>query len=51
MGDIHKDIEEYNPQKKQKILIGFDDMIMIANMLNNKKLNPILTEFLLKEEN
>ena len=31
-------IEEYNPNKKHKILIVFDDMI--ANMLSNKKLNP-----------
>ena len=28
-----KNIEEYNPNKKQKILIVFDDMI--AAMLNN----------------
>ena len=33
-------IEEYNPNKKQKILIIFDDMI--AEMLRNKKLNPIV---------
>ena len=28
-----KNIEEYNPNKKQKILIVFDDMIAV--MLNN----------------
>ena len=27
MGDIYKGIEEYNPNKKCKILIVFDDMI------------------------
>ena len=42
MDSIYKNIEEYNPNKKRKTLIIFDDMI--ANMLNNKKLNPIETE-------
>ena len=42
MDDIYKNIEEYNPNKKRKILMVFDDMI--ADMLNNKKLNPIVTE-------
>ena len=40
MDDIYKNIEEYNPNKKGKILIVFDDMI--ADMLGNKKLNPIV---------
>ena len=39
-------IEEYNPNKKRKILILFDDMI--ANMLSNKKLNPIETELFIR---
>ena len=42
MDDIYKNIEEYNLNKKQKILIVFDDMI--ANMLRNKKVNPVVTE-------
>ena len=42
MNDIYKNIEEYNPNKKQKILIVFDDMT--ADMLSNQKLNPIVTE-------
>ena len=41
MADIYKNIEEKNPNKKQKILIIFNDMI--ADMLSNKKLNPIVT--------
>ena len=41
MDDIYKNIEKYNPNKKLKILIVFDDMI--ANMLSNKKLDPIVT--------
>ena len=35
MVDIYKYTEEYNPSKKHKILIIFDDKI--ANMLSNKK--------------
>ena len=42
MDDINKNIEEYNPNKKSKILIVFDDVI--ADMLNNKKRNSIVTE-------
>ena len=42
MDDVYKTIEEYNPNKKRKITIVFDDMI--AYMLSNKKLNPIVTE-------
>ena len=35
MADIYESIEDYNPNKKQKISIVFDDMI--ADMLSNKK--------------
>ena len=45
MDDIYKNIEEYNPNKKRKILIIFDDMIA---MFSNKKLNPILTELFIR---
>ena len=37
MQDVYKNIEGYNPGKKRKILIVFDDMI--ADMVNNKKLS------------
>ena len=46
MDDVYKSIEEYNPHKKRKILIVFDDMI--ADMLNNKKVNPIVTELFIR---
>ena len=46
MDDIYKNIEEYNPNKKGKILTAFDDMI--ANMVSNKKLNPIVSELFIK---
>ena len=41
MQDVYKNIEGYNPIKKRKVLIIFDDMI--ADMINNNKLNPIVT--------
>ena len=46
MDDIYKNIEEYNPNKKRKILVIFDDMI--ADMLTNKKLNPVVTELFIR---
>ena len=47
MLDFYKNIEDYNPDKKRKVLIVFDDMI--ADMINNKKLNPTVTEFFLRD--
>ena len=44
--DVYKNIEDYNPIKKRKILIVFDDTI--ADMINNNKLNPIVTELLIR---
>ena len=35
-----------NPNKKPKILIVFDDMI--ADMLSNKKVNPIVTKLFIR---
>ena len=35
MDDFYKNIEEYNPNKKRRLLIIFDDIT--ANMLSNKK--------------
>ena len=46
MDDIDKNIEEYNPNKKQNILIVFDDTI--ADMLINRKLNSIVTELFIR---
>ena len=45
MHDVYKNIDEYNIDKEPKMLIVFDDMI--ANMINNKKLNSIVTICLL----
>ena len=46
MEDIYKNIEEFNQTKKRKILIIFGNMI--ADMLSNKKLNPVITELLIR---
>ena len=46
MQDVYKNIEDCNPIKKCKIIIVFDDMI--ADMINNKKLNPIVTELFIR---
>ena len=46
MDDIYKNIKEYKPNKKRKILIVLGDMIV--DMLSNKKLNPIVTELLIR---
>ena len=42
----NKSIEEDNPNKKRKILIVFDGII--ADMLSNKNLNPIVTELFIR---
>ena len=42
MQDVYKNIDEYNTDKERKILIVFD--YMIADMINNKKLNSIVTD-------
>ena len=44
--NIYKNIEEYNSNKKRKILIAFNDMI--SDMLSNKKLNSIVTELFIR---
>ena len=46
MHDVYKNIDEYNPDKERKILIVFDDMI--ADMINNKKLNSVVTELFIR---
>ena len=46
MQDVHKNIDDYNPRKKCKVLMVFDDMI--ADMINNKKLDSIVTELFIR---
>ena len=44
---VYKNIEEYNLGKKRKVLIVFNDMI--TDMIINKKLNPVVTELLIRD--
>ena len=46
MQNVYKNIEEHNIGKKCKILIVFGDMI--ADMINNKKLNSVVTELFIR---
>ena len=46
MQDVYKNIDEYHADKERKILRVFDDMI--AEMINNKKLNSIVTDLLIR---
>ena len=49
IADIYKNIEEYNLNKKPKILIVFGNMI--TDMFSNKELNPIITELFIRNRN
>ena len=44
--DVYENLEDYNPIKKRRVLIVFDDII--ADMESNKKLSPIVTEWILR---
>ena len=45
MRDVYKNIDEYKPDKENKILIVFD---VIADMTHNKKLNSIVTKLFIR---
>ena len=46
MRDLYKNIDKYNPSKKNKILIAFNDIIV--DMINKKKLDSIVTELFIR---
>ena len=46
MHDVYKNINYYNPNKENKILVVFGDII--ADMIHNKKLNSIITELFIR---
>ena len=46
MQDVYRNIDEYNADKERKILIVFD--VMIADMINNKKLNSVVSELFIR---
>ena len=46
MHSVYKSIDNYNLNKENKILIVFD--ALIAHMINNKKLNSVVTELFIR---
>ena len=46
MDDVYKNIDDYNPSRKRKVLIGFDDMI--ADIVRNNKFQAIIKELFIR---
>ena len=46
MDDVYENIHDYNPSRKRKILIVFDDMI--ADIMSNKKFQAIIKELFIR---
>ena len=46
MHDVYKNIDKYNHDKENKILIVFDDMT--ADMIYHKRLNSIVTKLFIR---
>ena len=42
MDNVYNNIDDYNPKRKRKILIAFDDMI--SDIMTNKKFKAIIKE-------
>ena len=45
--DVYEDINDYNPSRKRKVIIVFDDM-MIADIMTNKKIQTIIKELFIR---
>ena len=46
MNDVYENIDDYNPNRKRKILIIFDDMIV--DIMTNKKFQAIIKELFIR---
>ena len=46
MDDVYENIDHYNPNRKRKVLIAFDDMI--ADIMTNKKFQSIIKELFIR---
>ena len=46
MDDVYESIDNYNPNRKRKVLIVFDDMI--ADIMTNKKFQSIIKELFIR---
>ena len=48
MHDVYKNIDEYNPDKENKILIVFDDLIAV-DIIHNKTVDSMVTELFIRD--
>ena len=46
MDDVYQNIDDYNPNRKRKILIAFDDLI--ADIMSKKKFQDIIRELFIR---
>ena len=46
MNDVYKNIDNYNPNKKRKVLIVFDDMI--ADIMTNERFQSIMEDLFIR---
>ena len=46
MNGVYNNIDDYNPSRKRKVLIVFDDMI--ADIMTNKKFQAIIKELFIR---
>ena len=46
MDDVYENIHDYNPNRRRKILIAFDDMI--ADIMTSKKFQAIIKELFIR---
>ena len=46
MNDVYDNINDYNPSRKRKILIVFDDMMV--DIMSNKKFQAIVKELFIR---
>ena len=46
MDDVYDNMDDYNPKRKRKVLIVFDDMI--DDIMTNKKFQAILKELFIR---
>ena len=47
MHDVYKNIDDYDLDRENKIVIVFD--VMIADMINSRRLDSIVTELFIRE--
>ena len=46
MDDVYHNIDDYNPNRKRKILVRLDDMIV--DIMNNKKFQAIFKDLFIR---